>query len=168
MRGEEYSISPNASFSQCLSELQVIVRHTSRLPSPDMAATTPRSQSPPGPPFLQHHASAFSLPVASGPVDAPGPSSPLPELLRAYQQALAAEQQASDTIQELHREIAELVELQLNLQKLCHKSLSPSSGRSPSDVSDYTRSLALSQIQASPPAPAPLCQIKSLPFFSAC
>jgi hypothetical protein len=129
-----------------------------------MAAT---SGSPPRTPFHtlsiplsptdprpHHHThSAFPLPPQS--LDLPGPTSPLPSLLRAYQQALAAEQEAVDTIERLHREIAELVELQLNLQKLCNKSQSPSRNRLPPDAAsaNHARSLAVAQIQVLPLQP---------------
>jgi hypothetical protein len=86
------------------------------------------------------------LPPPSG-LEAPSPSSPLPELLRGYQHALATEQQASHAIEELHREIAELVEMQLNLQKMGSKSQSQSYGRQPADAADHARRLAVCQIQ---------------------
>ena len=75
------------------------------------------------------------------------PSSPLPQLVREYQQALASEQHASAIIEDLHREIAELVQLQTSLES--SDSRRESSSRSPARTAQHAPSdlLAQSQLQ---------------------
>jgi hypothetical protein len=128
----------------------------------DSPASAP-SYPPPPPSYKAQSANIFALAPPSVCVGTGTLPPSLPNLLREYQLALAAEQDAVFMMDALHGEIADLVQLQVNLRKHS-QSHSPPRSHLPSDKqlqqralhnADPARPLALSEMQAPPLDPKP-------------